>query len=106
MIFAQGIPPLSILVLVVYLFSAVPVTFASALLSFGFTFSAARYRRSVRRVCSFSLVASILNGVFVVYFIATDRQPPSVDAADAFWAFVMIATFILSVLGLWRSSRI
>jgi hypothetical protein len=104
MILAQGIPPVSILVVVLYLPFAVPVTFVSALLSLALTFSAARFRPTFRYICLSSLIASILNGVLVVYFIYTDRQPLSADVSDVFWLFLMIVTFILSVIGSWRSS--
>ncbi len=87
----------------VYLLVAVPATFASSLLSFGSTFSAARSRRSVRFICALSLFASIINGVFVGYVHSIDQQPPPPNATDRFWAIIMIVTFALSALGLWRA---
>ena len=105
MILAQALPPLGLMALSGYIIVGVPATFAAALLAFGYSFSAARSRRSVRFFFALTLLASIVNGVFGIYLFSIDRNPVPSNPTDRFWAVIMIATFALSAFAWWRASR-
>ena len=99
------IPSPWLMALSVYLLVAVPITFASALLACGATFSAAaRSRCSVRGLGALALCASIINGACAGYLHAIDQKPPPLNATDGFWVVVMIASLVLAAFGLWRVS--